>query len=293
LDFITLKLFTAIADEGSLTKAAEREHLALAAASKRIRDLEFDLGAQLIYRSAKGVALTPAGDALLHHARNVMDNLRELAADLSEYSRGIKGHIRIYANTSAIIEFLPEDLGAFLRAHPLIKIDLEEQISSEVVRAVREGLTDIGVYAGHIPAEGLLVFPYHHDQLALIVPATHPLAKRREVSLRDAEGCDFIALREDTSLYSLISQSAHALGTNLRVRIHVRSFGAICRMIEAGLGVGILPDNVAQSYARSMRIKSIPIKDDWAKRELKLCVRDYNSLSITARQMVDHLRSAR
>jgi DNA-binding transcriptional LysR family regulator len=179
IDFVTLKLFVAIADERSLTRAAEREHLALRRSGKRVSDLESQLGIALLYRQPKGVELTPAGHALLHHARNMMDNLEQLNADLSEFSEGVKGHVRIHANTSAVIEFLPEDLASFSRLHPQVKIDLEERVSSETIRAVREGLTDIGIFAGHVPAEDLQVFTYRHDQLVLVTPREHPLARAR------------------------------------------------------------------------------------------------------------------
>jgi DNA-binding transcriptional LysR family regulator len=289
VDFTTLKLFCAIADEQSLTKAAEREHLALAAVSKRISDLEDDLGIQLLYRLAKGVSLTPAGDALLHHARNVLSNLERLDADLSEYSQGVKGHVRMCANTSSIIQFLPEDLSDFVLRHPEIKIDLKEQVSTEIVHAVREGVTDIGIYSDHIAAEGLQVFPYRRDQLMVIVPPNHPLANRAKVTLQDIAAYDLVALTHDASIHSLICQTANEEGISLRIRIHVRSFDAICRMIEAGLGIGILPDKAAQSHTRSMRIVSIAIEGSWTYRKLSICVRDYKSLSVIARQMVDHL----
>ncbi len=291
IDFITLKLFSTIADELNLTKAAEREHLALAAVSKRITDLEEESGVQLLYRLAKGVALTPGGHALLHHARNILSSLERLDADLSEYSRGVRGHVRIYANTSSIIQFLPEDLSSFLAQHSAIKIDMQEKMSAEIVRAVREGLTDIGVYNAHVPAEGLEVFPYRQDCLILIAPTGHPLAGRSAVTLQDAAEYDFVALRQDSSLHWLVCQSAQKLEIALRVRIQVHSFDAICRMIEAGLGVGILPDKAAQSHIRSMRIVGIPIDGSWAQRKINLCVRDYNALSVISRQLVDHLSS--
>jgi DNA-binding transcriptional LysR family regulator len=291
IDFITLKLFSTIADELNLTKAAEREHLALAAVSKRITDLEEESGVQLLYRLAKGVALTPGGHALLHHARNILSSLERLDADLSEYSRGVRGHVRIYANTSSIIQFLPEDLSSFLTQHSAIKIDMQEKMSAEIIRAVREGLTDIGVYNAHVPAEGLEVFPYRQDRLILIAPTGHPLAGRSAVTLQDAAEYDFVALRQDSSLHWLVCQSAQKLGIVLRVRIQVHSFDAICRMIETGLGVGILPDKAAQSHIRSMRIVGIPIDGSWAQRKINLCVRDYNALSVISKQLVDHLSS--
>ncbi|GGJ91369.1 LysR family transcriptional regulator [Pseudomonas matsuisoli] len=289
VDFVTLRVFVAVADELSLTRAAEREHLALAAVSKRISDLEAQIGSALLYRQHKGVSLTPAGHALLHHSRNVLDNLQQMQADLSEFSEGVKGHVRIHANTSAIIEFLPEDLSAFSQMHPEIKIDLEERVSSEIIRAVREGLTDIGVYAGHVTTDGVQTFPYRWDRLVLVTPRGHALAQHGQVRLRDAMGYDFIGLQQDASLHSLIQHSAHNLGVSLRLRIQVRSFEAICRMIHTGMGLGILPDRAVRTYLPTMDVVAIPIDEPWAERELRLCVRSYETLPVIARQMVDHL----
>ena len=289
IDFVTLKLFVAIADERSLTRAAEREHLALAAVSKRVSDLESQLGIALLYRQPKGVELTPAGHALLHHARHMMDNLEQLNADLSEFSQGVKGHVRIHANTSAVIEFLPEDLAAFARLHPQVKIDLEERVSSETIRAVREGLTDIGIFAGHVPTEELQVFGYRHDQLVLVTPRDHPLAGRSSIALREAVGYDFIGLQQDASLHGLLQHSAHHLGAALRLRIQVRSFEAICRMIHTGMGIGVLPENAVRTYLPALDVRIIPLEDAWARRELKVGVRNLEALSLTARQMLEHL----
>lgn len=292
IDFITLKLFVAIADARSLTGAAEREHLALAAVSKRISDLESQLGIALLYRQPKGVELTPAGHALLHHARNMMDNLERLNADLSEFSEGVKGHVRIHANTSAVIEFLPEDLASFTRTHPQVKIDLEERVSSETVRAVREGLTDIGIFAGHVPADDLQVFDYRHDQLMLVAPYAHPLAEREGLYLHEAVGYDFIGLQQDSSLHSLLQHAAHSQGITLRLRIQVRSFEAIGRMIHTGMGVGVLPGQAIRTYLPALNVCVIPLHDAWARRELKVAVRNLESLSLTAKQMLDHLRNS-
>lgn len=291
VDFLTLKLFVAIADERSLTRAAEREHLALAAVSKRISDLEAHLRTPLLYRQPKGVALTPAGDALLHHARNLLDNIQHMQADLSEFSEGIKGHVRIHANTSAVIAFLPEDLSAFTALHPQIRIDLEERVSSEIVHAVREGLTDIGIFAGHVQADGVQVFAYRRDRLVLVVPSEHPLAGRERVTLLDTVGYDFIGLQKEASLHALISEAAQQVGAHLRVRIQVRSFEAICRMIHTGMGIGILPEQAVRTYLPGMAVRAVAIEDAWALRELNICVRQYDSLSLIARQMVDHLAS--
>ncbi|MES1950445.1 LysR family transcriptional regulator [Salinisphaera sp. S4-8] len=288
IDLVSLRLFVSIADARSLTGAAEREHMALAAVSKRVRDLEARLDTALLYRRPRGVELTPAGDALLHHARTVLADMDSLHAELSEYSRGVRGHVRIHANTSAIIEFLPEDLASFTHRHPEIKIDLQERVSSEVVHAVREGLSDIGLFANTTAIDGLQVFDYREDRLVLVVPDGHALAHGVRVTLADALAYDFIGLQHDASLHGLIARAARASGVALRMRIQVRSFEGICRMIARGMGVGILPVN-AVTHLRGLPLRVVELDDGWARRGLYLGVRDYDTLSVTARQMVDHL----
>tara|TARA_R110000824_G_scaffold400686_1_gene608898 strand:- start:74434 stop:75333 length:900 start_codon:yes stop_codon:yes gene_type:complete len=288
-DFVTLKLFISVADEGRLTAAAEREHLALAAVSKRISDLEALVGTTLLYRRPRGVELTPAGQAFLHHARRILDNIERLHAELSEYGEGVRGHVRIHSNTSAIIAFLPQDLSAFSRLYPEIKIDLQERVSSEIIAAVRDGLTDIGIFAGHVPAPDLQQLSYRHDRLVLMTPIDHPLAERESIAFNEALAFDFIGLQQDASLQSLLYEQATLAGKTLRMRIQVRSFDAICRMIHHGMGVGVLPEQTIYRDLGDLQLKSIPLSDPWAQRELVIGMRRYASLHVTARHLVDHL----
>ena len=289
VDFVTLKLFISVADEGRLTAAAEREHLALAAVSKRISDLEALVGTTLLYRRPRGVELTPAGQAFLHHARRILDNIERLHAELSEYGEGVRGHVRIHSNTSAIIAFLPQDLSAFSRLYPEIKIDLQERVSSEIIAAVRDGLTDIGIFAGHVPAPDLHQLPYRQDRLVLMTPIDHPLAGRESIAFNEALAFDFIGLQQDASLQALLNEQATLVGKTLRMRIQVRSFDAICRMIHHGMGVGILPEQTIYRDLGDLQLKSIPLSDQWARRELVIGMRRYASLHVTARHLVDHL----
>ncbi|WFF43033.1 LysR family transcriptional regulator [Salinicola endophyticus] len=292
LDFTTLRLFIAIADSHSLTRAAAREHLALAAVSKRISDLETQLSTTLLYRRPRGVELTPAGHALLHHARHMLDSLDHLTADLSEYSVGVRGHVRMHANTSAVIEFLPEDLSDFTWRYPQIRIDMQERLSHEIIAAVREGLTDIGIFSAHIPAAELQTRAYRRDRLALVTASDHPLAGRDSIAFAETLDYDFIGLEQDSSLHSLLQQDAQRLKRALRMRIQVRSFEGICRMIDRGMGVGILPARAVSAYRGSLSLATVPLSDTWAERELVIGMRDYDSLPLIAREMVDHLTTA-
>jgi DNA-binding transcriptional LysR family regulator len=288
-DFVTLKIFITISEVGSLSSAAEREHIAIAAISKRISDLEATAGTKLLYRRSRGVELTPAGHAFLHHARKILDDVFKLDAELSEYELGIKGHIRLHSNTSSIIAFLPQDLSSFSRKYPHIKIDLQERTSAEIISAVRDGMADIGVFAGHVNTHDLQIIPYKYDRLVLVVPQDHPVARYKSVCFNDINSLDFIGLQQNTSLHSLLYDQANKKGKILKMRIQVRSFDAICRMIHHGMGVGILPEKTIYEELKELKLKTLPLTDRWARIELVVGIRNYDTLSVTAKFFIDHL----
>lgn len=288
-DLTSLRLFVAVAEELNLTKAAEREHLALSTVSKRITDLEDTFGSVLLDRHARGVTLTTAGSVLLHYARQVIQMLHRLQGELSEYATGIKGHIRVYANSSSIIEFLPRELNTFFGQYPQVKIDLEEQVSSVIVRAVTEGTADIGIIAGNTPAPGLQIFSFRTDRLAVVVSESHPLAHRKSVRLTEVLDFDFVLPGTDSSLYALIVSTVAAADQSIKARIHGKGFDGICRMIRANLGIGILPVLAIEPELQSNGLCAIPLNEEWALRHLQLVVRDFDSLHVSARRLVQHL----
>jgi DNA-binding transcriptional LysR family regulator len=288
-DITSLQLFVAIGEELSLTRAAQREHLVLSAASKRIAELEHAVGSPLLYRHARGVTLTPAGQSLLHYSRQVLQTLHRMQGELSEYAEGIQGHIRLHANASAIIQFLPEELNAFLTQYPSVKIDLEEQVGPAIVRAVTEGVADIGIIAASTPSTDLQRFPYHTDRLVLLVPRRHPLARRKSIRLIETLDFDFIGPHTGSSLYSLMMRAAMEAGRSIKLRIQVRSFDGMCRMIQANLGIGILPIGAIASHIKSMAIRPIALEEEWASRDLQICLRELDALPVTARHLVQHL----
>jgi len=243
IDLTSLQLFVAVCELGSIARAAEREFIAASAVSKRLSDLEAQVETPLLYRHTRGVSLTPAGQSLLHHARSVLFGLEKMQAELSEYADGVRGHVRIHASISAVVQFLPEDLGAFAREHPQVKIDLQEHLSSEVARAVHEGAADIGICNTQGLPEGLQLAqrPYRRDELVLVTPKGHALARRREVSFEDTLEFDHVGLHSNSSVYVAMRDAAAASGRTIRLRIQVTGLDAMCRMIHNGLGVGVMP----------------------------------------------------
>lgn len=291
LDLISIRLFVAVAEELNMTRAARREHLVLPAASKRLKDLESQFGAPLLYRHARGVTLTPAGLSFLRHARQVLSSLSRMQAELSEYAQGIKGHIRVHANTSAVAEFLPEELHAFLAEHPHVKIDLEEQVSTAIVRAVADGSADIGIFDAETPAGRLARLPYRRDRLVVVAARGHPIAQRKRATLADLLAFDFVGAHADSSIHAHLARAAAAIGATLKLRFQLRSFDCMCRMIQADLGIGVLPDRYVRPNLRGMRLVAVALDEPWAERRLELCMRDPDGLPLVARKLVDRLSS--
>ena len=290
LDLVSLSLFALVARTGSISKGAALAHLAIGAASKRMTDLEVAMGTPLLERHSRGVTPTLAGQELLGHARRILQDVDQLAASMSDHARGVLGVVRLWANTSAVTQFLPKELATFTQTHPGIRIELQENDSQAVAMAVLDGRADLGVVADRTPTPGLQTWVYRHDRLMLVVPQGHPLVRRRVVNLTDAVKYDFVGLAQGTSLAQRLALETSQLGlSSLRVRIHVRSFDAMCQMVAAGLGIAVLPDLAVQPHLRSMRLKTIALRGSWVARDLLLCARDSTALARPARALMDHL----
>lgn len=293
LDLVSLSLYTLVVRTGSISKGAELSNLAVGAASKRMSDLEAAVGALLLERHSRGVTLTAAGEALHRHALRILGDVDQLAADLSDHAKGVVGVVRLWANTSAVTQFLPRELAAFVAAQPGIRIELNEADSHEVVLAVAESRAELGIFAERTPPLGLHTQHYRSDRLVLVVPAAHPLARKRRVSLADIVQFDFVSLSGRTSLAQRLALESTHIGQPLRIRIRVRSFDAMCQMVAAGLGIAVLPEAAVQPLARAMRLRQIELTDDWSRRELLLGMRDPAALPRAARSLLDHLGDRR
>jgi DNA-binding transcriptional LysR family regulator len=285
-DFADLRLFIRIAEENSLTRGAERVHMSLPAASTRIKNLEESLGAKLLYRASNGVTLTPPGQVLLQHALDIQRQMEHLCSDLQEYAQGVKGHVRLFANTTAITEFLPAVLSRFLAGHRNVNVDLRERLSPSIVRAVTDGAADIGIVAGNVRTEGLEVLPYREDRLILVCARAHTLHQRREVSFEETLDFDHVCLPEASAIHSFLMEAADRAHRRLKLRIQVGNFDAMCRLVEANVGIGILPESAARRQAKTSDIHLVHLTDKWALRDLKICVRSLDLLPNFARDLV-------
>jgi len=289
LDLTTLELFVAVVEESTLTAAAAREAIAPSAASRRLADLERDLGVDLFVRHPKGMTLTPAGDTLLLHARRMLLAANALGVELEEYGQGVKGHVRVLANLSSIVAYLPEDLQSFFSAHADLRVDLEERPTDGVVKGVAAGLAEIGICSGDADLMGLRADHYRHDRLGVLMRPDHPLAGQGPLSFAETLDHDQIALHEESSIFTRSQIAAREAGRPLRRRIHVPGFDAICRTVQADLGIALIPQPVFEVLGRPMGLHLEPLVDAWAARELVVVVRDAAQLSSAAALLHRHL----
>jgi len=291
-DLVDLRLFLHIVAAGSITAGAERAHLALAAASTRIRNMEETLGTPLLERERQGVQPTPAGRTLIHHARLLLQQVDRMHGELAEFSGGLKGHVKLMSNTNALTEFLPQPLSAFLAAHPKINIDLEERLSDEIVAAVADGTADIGIVASTVELAGLETFPFREDRFVIAVAPTHALARTGRTSFNDMLDYDFVGLDRTSALQRFLADKADAQGRRLKLRVQLRSFDAVCRFVSCNVGIGVAPATTVARNARQMPLHAIELADDWALRKLMICVRRQNELPNYAQQLLKHLTTA-
>lgn len=291
-DLTDLRLFCEVVDAGSITAGAERCALALAAASTRIRNMEAALGAGLLSRSRQGVTPTPAGRMLLKHARAIIAQSARMREDLSAYAGGLSGEVRLLANTNALTEFLPEALSSFLADHPHVSVDLEERLSDEIVGMIAEGVGDIGIVAGTVEVGALQTYPFRSDRFVVVTAREHPLAGRPDVAFGEVLDFDFVGLERSSSLQRFLTAKAAREGRPLKLRVQLRSFDAVCRLVECGVGVGVVPETTAARAARTMALGVVALTDDWALRELKIVVRAEDELRPYARELVETLRAA-
>lgn len=290
-DLVDMRLFVAVAEARSITHGAERSALALASASARIKGMEAALGVPLLERQRRGVRLTAAGESLLDHARVVLHQVAAMQGELTAHARGLKARIHMLANTSGASEHLPKALASFLAKYPAISVDVEERESAEIATALASGAADIGLAVDAMLPEGLDRFPFCDDRLVLIAPPGDEIAQRRQTNFRDVAARDFVGLTEASALQNHIAMQAAKLGVRLRIRARLRGFDAICQMVEAGVGLAIIPDAAARRYSRSTRIRMVRMTDPWTRRRLAICTRGRQSLPRPVQQLADHLKA--
>ncbi|MGU7775471.1 LysR family transcriptional regulator [Burkholderia sp. MR1-5-21] len=291
LDPLSLKLFVRVVETGTIASVATHEHIAAAAVSRRLSELEHAVGAQLLVRTNKGMTPTAAGANLAVLARDLLDSIDDIAVRMGEFSDGRRGLVRVLVNISAVSTFLPPLIRSFTTNHPGVNLQLLERESLAITEGVAANVADIGIFTSLPYSADIEVYPFRRDRLKVLVAHDHPLAARGSVSFADTLDYEHVVLRSGTHLRLQMLTAAGRLGKSLRSRVEVASYDALCRMVECGVGIGVLPAGIAENYLLS-GAHVLDLDEPWADRELSICVRRVDALSPSARLFFDHLRAS-
>jgi DNA-binding transcriptional LysR family regulator len=291
LDLTTLRLFVTVCETGNIARAGEKANIVGSAISKRLAQLEETVGTPLLMRKRHGVAPTEAGQALLEHARSMLASAARIERDMGAFAAGVRGQVRILASASALAESLADDVAAFLKhpKHRSIQVDLEERVSPDIVRGIREGVASLGVCWDAADIGNLQSRPYRSDHLTMVVPQKHPLASRKKLRFEETLDHEHVSLPVNSAVQVLIHRAAAQLGRTIRQRIVVTNFEAALRVVRAGLAISLVPHEVAEIYAQAYGLKIIPLAEPWAERRFIVLYRDADSLSPAAQLLAEHL----
>lgn len=291
LDLTTLRLFVAVCETRNIARAAAQANLVGSAVSKRLAQLEEQLGTPLLLRRRHGVEPTAAGDSLLEHARAMLVSAQRVERDMAAFAAGVRGQVRVLATASVMAETLAEEVAAFLQepGHGAIRIDLEERISPDVVQGIRDGVASLGICWDAADLRSLQSRPYRQDHLALVVHADHPLAGRDTVAFDEALDSEFVGMPVNSAVQVMLVRAAAQAGRQLTYRVIVSNFEAALRVVRARLAISVVPREVAVSYADNYQLRVIPLTDAWAQRQFSLCFRDEQALTPAARLLLEHL----
>lgn len=288
-DLTDLRLFLHVCEAGSITGGAERAHMTLQSASERIRGMEEELGVPLLQRAKRGTRATEAGRALEHHARVVLQQIDHMRGELQQFGAGLRGHIRLLSNTAALSEYLPDALAEYLPRHPKLSVSVEERSSQEIVHAIRGKTADFGIVADSVGLDGLEQMPFREDWLIAVAAVDHSLAARERLAFAELVDADFIGMTDGSALQVHLADQAKALGKRIDYRVQLKSFDAICRLIERGVGIGIVSRHAALRAQQTMQIRLIELTDPWAHRRLTICARSFDELPKYTREFIAFL----
>lgn len=291
LDLADFQLFVCIIEAGSITGGAIKANLALSSASERLRHMEEYVGVPLLVRHPRGVTLTEAGEALAQHARQIIHQYALLKSELKNFTSGMHGTLRLYANTSALTEFLPSKIAPWLKTHPDIHIELEERSSTDIIKSISAGLGEAGLVSNAVDPQALKLEPLADDNLSLIIPVNHSLNGEQAVFLKDIIHEPFVGFYPGSALQDHINTHASAMDHELTFRIRMNTFEGMCEMVANGIGLGILPEIIADKYQTNFNYKKLALMDEWARRQLCITYRCWEDVSPAMKNLLNYLKS--
>ena len=282
MDLSALQIFLAVAEERSFSRAAAKVHRTQPAVSQAVRRLEADLGEELFDRSSKSGTLTDAGRVLQNYGQRLVRLAEETESAMRELRDLRRGRVLIGANEAAVHTLLPL-MARFRQRAPHLTIDVRRVPARQIAVEVQQGSLDFGALTFRPPETGLLEVPVGTDELVLLVPPTHPLAKRKHVSMEDVAGEPVVAHNDPSPARERVLRLFEEHHVPLNMAISLPSLDGIKRAVELKLGVAMLPRRCAVTEIASGRLVAIPVNGISRKRQITLvCRKDHRSHAANA-----------
>src|SRR3954452_25636258 len=272
MDLAALKIFLAVAQERSFSRAAAKVHRTQPAVSQAVRRLEVELGEQLFDRSSKTGTLTEAGRMLENYGQRLVRLAEETESAMRELRDLRRGRVLIGANEAAVHTLLPL-MARFRQRVPDIAVDVRRVPARQIAVEVQQGSLDFGALTFRPAEEGLLEVAGGSDELVLLVPPSHPLAKRRTVSMEDVAGEAFVAHNDPSPARERVLRLFEERHITLNMAIALPSLDGIKRAVELKLGVALLPRRCAVTEIASGRLVAVPVAGISRKRQVMLVCR--------------------
>jgi DNA-binding transcriptional LysR family regulator len=275
LDLTTLQLYVSVCETGNMSRAADIAHIVPSSVSKRLAQLEESVGATLLIRKRHGVIPTAAGETLLGHARSMLVSAMRIESDMAGHAAGIQGRVNVLATASVMAETLADKMAHFLQqpGHLNIRVDMEERVSPDVIRGIREGVGSIGICWDAAETGLLHTATYGYDHLCVAVPQGHPLSGLASVRYEQTLDYEHVMMTINSAVEVKLQREAGLLGKRLMYRIIVSNFEAALRVVRAGLAITLVPREVADFYVRSHELVLLDLDEEWARRRFILCHR--------------------
>ncbi len=286
-----LRAFLAVADEGSIARAAQRLHLTASALSMLIGTLEGELGVRLFERTTRRMVLTDAGGELLPAIEQVFGHLDGAIANLREFSQRRSSRLRIAASPLLCATLLPHLMAGFRERFPAVQLTLRDLPVSEVARAVRAGEADLGVCTADVDTLDLQATVLYQDRLVLACQESHPLASRHEIRWRDLAGEHLALMQPGSGLRQLVERGLTEVGETVEPAFEVANVATAVGLVEAGLAVSVLP-RYALMRTRAIGVHAVPLTDPVVERAIVALNAPERPLTSAGEAFVAHFQQA-
>jgi DNA-binding transcriptional LysR family regulator len=273
VDTTTVRLVLTIVEEGSISRAADKLGLAVAAASRRVSDLERQLGTKLFRRLPHGVEITESGDKLLLYIRQIDNLVDRLEGDALALIDGLDGRITIGAPKAVVIEFLAREIADIQRKYPGISLKIVEENSKIVQQLLRDKVIDVGIYEKKSGFLDLAKSPYREDRLMLVYSRPHFQFRGGPIGIDDLLDVPIVSLGKGSAILSAVRRAYRSRGRLFPDNFTVSGFDTMLALVRHGLGVGLMPPDVFRSFRPEETLGSAELEGDWHHRSYVLsCV---------------------